>query len=359
MKKLAIVNINNPGIQSSLDFIDKASEVVKEYNITLFHKSDRQDFDVPNRKYNKIKDLFEEIWNEFDVILCFLSTGIIIRSIADLIKSKSSDPAVVSMSFDLTKIVPLLSGHIGGGNEFCEAVIRLLPDCVGFISTATDQNNIISFDMYAKDRGFKIVNLSKLAGISTSLINGETINVFSHRSILDDIKNYCEQKDNGTLNLIDINDYDFGKDYNYNVLISPIKCTHSGISNPMIIKIHNLNLGMGFHKDMDNNILLNSLQQFLFEHNLNLSDVSSISTYEKKRDDPALLWVSDKIGVPVKYYDDEDINNLTCELSKSKANKFFNIKGVSEPCAILGSKYKTCFLKKHVYHGSVTIACGF
>ena len=51
-----------------------------------------------------------------------------------------------------------------------------------------------------------------------------------------------------------------------------------------------------------------------------------------------------------------DINSLENDFSKSASTKFFGLKGVAEPSAILSSKYKELIIKKEVYNTHVTIA---
>ncbi len=51
---------------------------------------------------------------EYDAIIAILAVGAVVRKIAPLLKSKESDPAVLVINLKLDRVLPLLSGHLGG-----------------------------------------------------------------------------------------------------------------------------------------------------------------------------------------------------------------------------------------------------
>jgi len=81
-------------------------------------------------------------------------------------------------------------------------------------------------------------------------------------------------------------------------------------------------------------------------------------SFEAKSDEVGLLEFCEKYNFLLKFFQKEDINSLQNKFSLSKATEFFGIKGVAEPSAVLGSKYKELFIKKKVY-GGVTLAAAF
>ncbi|MCK7484392.1 MAG: cobalamin biosynthesis protein [Bacillus subtilis] len=60
----------------------------------------------------------------------------------------------------------------------------------------------------------------------------------------------------------------------------------------------------------------------------------------------------------LEFFDENDINNLENHFSQSKAQDYFNIKGVAEPCAVLASNLKTLFVNKQIYKNT-TFAAAF
>ena len=58
------------------------------------------------------------------IFIC--ATGIIIRTLAPVLKDKYSDPAVLAMDEEGKFVIPLLSGHEGGANEWARQVADIL-----------------------------------------------------------------------------------------------------------------------------------------------------------------------------------------------------------------------------------------
>jgi cobalt-precorrin 5A hydrolase len=69
-----------------------------------------------------------------------------------------------------------------------------------------------------------------------------------------------------------------------------------------------------------------------------------------------LLKLCDILNKPIRFFVKDDINQLQYDFSKSASTKFFGLKGVAEPSAILSSKYKELIIKKRVFYKSITIA---
>lgn len=101
------------------------------------------------------------------------------------------------------------------------------------------------------------------------------------------------------------------------------------------------------------------LIDFIKKHNLNLKDIKKIASFEAKNDEEALYLLAKDLNAELIFFSENDINSLNkIEFSNSKAQKFFNIKGVAEPSAVLASKFRTLFIKKNIYKNT-TIAAAF
>ena len=59
-------------------------------------------------------------------------------------------------------VISLLSGHLGGANEWCRR-IALLTGAEPVIATATDLNGIFAVDLFARENGLA-VGIRKLSG---------------------------------------------------------------------------------------------------------------------------------------------------------------------------------------------------
>ena len=86
------------------------------------------------------------------------ATGIAIRSIAPYIRSKTKDPAVISIDERGNYVIPLLSGHIGGANGLATGIAAFLK-AVPVITTATDVNDLFAVDEWAARHNMSIFNM--------------------------------------------------------------------------------------------------------------------------------------------------------------------------------------------------------
>ena len=87
-----------------------------------------------------------------------------------------------------------------------------------------------------------------------------------------------------------------------------------------------------------------------------MKQIKNIASFEAKSDEKGLLKFASKYNFDIKFYEKDDINSLKNEFSASASTKFFGLKGVAEPSAILVSQYKELIIKKEIYNKSITIS---
>jgi len=339
MLNIAIVTINKPSLNSAI----KLNDYLNNFNVDIYTSKKTaalvEDISKKIITYDKLDDILAPAWEKYDAIICILAMGAVIRKIAPLLKGKDIDPAIIVINLALDKIVPLLSGHIGGANELSDIIANRLEGCINFVTTATDQTATLAFEMVAKKNDWGIENLKELANISNRLLNKQKVKVATYKNIFETLPS----KEN--LELIDFKDIDKN-----GVTISPI------IKNSTLTLRPKIYLGIGCNRDTPFEIIEKSVLTFLTKHNLTIKDIKNIASFEAKEDEIGILKFSKKYNFDIKFYQKEDINKLEYQFSKSASTKFFGLKGVAEPSAILISQYKELIIKKEVYEKSVTIA---
>src|SRR5699024_5485229 len=104
--------------------------------------------------------------------LVFISAaGIAVRAIAPFVKDKFTDPAVVSVDEAGHFAVPLLSGHVGGGNDLARRIAALTGGQAA-ISTATDVNGRFAVDLWSKAQNLHLVERAAAKAVSAALLEG-------------------------------------------------------------------------------------------------------------------------------------------------------------------------------------------
>lgn len=342
--KIAIATINNP----SLEAAKKLLPYLKNHDCTVFNKSESSDGFVV---FNKVDDIMAPAWAEYEAIIFLMATGAVIRKIAPHLKDKATDPAVIIITLDLKRVIPLLSGHLGGANELANELCEKIDGCVNFVTTASDQIKVLAFDMFAKKHGYNISNLKSLAEVSNAIINRKKVQVVTYPSIIKELKNFEGYKEEN-FNFFMPDDL---KDIDNNiptVYITPQRLAN----NSLQIHPRNIVLGLGMNRGTSKEEISLSVQRFCFEHGLKQEQIKTIASFSAKKDEEGLIeYAKDK---DIIFFNEEQINALELEFSPSQASKFFNIKGVAEPASLLASEKRTLFLSKRIY-GGVTIAASF
>ena len=72
--------------------------------------------------FDSLKNHIGQIFKDYDQVLCIMALGIVVRMIAPYIEHKSKDPAVVVMDEVGHHVISLLSGHLGGANEWTQSI---------------------------------------------------------------------------------------------------------------------------------------------------------------------------------------------------------------------------------------------
>ncbi len=331
--KIAIVTINQP----SLDSACKLVPYLHDYEVDVYGKKDLEHNLNKLNLYNKIDDILAPAWEAYDAIICILAMGAVVRKIAPLLKDKSTDPAVIVINLALDKVVPLLSGHLGGANELSDNIASRIDGCQNFVSTATDQTKTLAFEMFAKKNDLEIHNLKQLARISNSLLNKKEVEVKTYPAIFESIPNKINLK------LVEECSGELC------VNITPFE------SDKLTFK-PKVYLGMGCNRDTSFEDIEKSFLWFLDKYNLEVEQIKNIASFEAKADEKGLLEFAKKYNFEIKFYNEKEINALNGEFSPSQAKKFFGLKGVAEPSSILVSKYKELIIPKEVYEKKITIA---
>ena len=104
-----------------------------------------------------MSSLTETLFSSSGLLIFIGAAGIAVRAIAPFLKEKDRDPAVLVMDEHAVHVVSLLSGHLGGGNDWCRQV-ALLTGAEPVITTATDLNGVFAVDLFARITGFLLKN---------------------------------------------------------------------------------------------------------------------------------------------------------------------------------------------------------
>ena len=106
-------------------------------------------------------------------ILVFIGAmGIAVRAIAPYVSDKATDAAVIVIDEEGKDVVPVLSGHLGGGVASAKMLSELIgAECV--ITTASDVRGEFAVDVFAKDNDLCISDMKKAKAFTAYLLEKE------------------------------------------------------------------------------------------------------------------------------------------------------------------------------------------
>ena len=156
--KIAIISVSDKGQKLALTLKEKLDDDSTIIKADLYHKN--------------VKKYFTILFYEYDAIIAIMASGILIRSIAPLIESKVTDPAVLNIDDNGNFVISTLSGHLGGANNLTNKIANLI-DATPVITTSTDVNKKLGIDVLAKDLYLSIDDTKEILFFNKAILEGE------------------------------------------------------------------------------------------------------------------------------------------------------------------------------------------
>lgn len=131
-------------------------------------------------------ELLRQEWPRTDAFIFVGAMGIAVRHIAPFLQDKVHDPAVLVADELGQYVIPVLSGHIGGGVELARRTARML-GAQAVITTATDVEGRFAVDVFARDNHLLITNPAAIKEISAAVLKGDKVELQTRLPIMGDV----------------------------------------------------------------------------------------------------------------------------------------------------------------------------
>lgn len=304
--KIAVIYFTSQG----RDIANKLSEAI---SIDKFSKYDLEDFNL-----NKVT---EKAMKNYQGIIFIGATGIAVRAIAPYILSKDKDPAVVVVDNGARYAISLLSGHLGGANELCLEVSKIL-EAEPIITTATDNLGLEAPDVISKNFNLIIEDLKKAKDIASLLVEGKKVAFIDEENLISKPKGYVEGL-KAAEGIVVVS----------NKLIS--EHTKVALKSLKLIR-RNIVLGIGCRKNYEEKLMREKVMKTLEEYNIDLRAVKSIATVEVKKHEKAILSLKEELNCSMNIFTIEDIKKVEHKYKGSDfVQKTIGVRAVCEPCVEL------------------------
>ena len=298
---------------------------------------------------------------EFDTYkyLIFIGAlGICVRTIAPLLHSKTTDPAVINIDSTGRFAISVLSGHIGGANEYT----RMIADIIGaenIITTQSDNTDTWPLDILGRELDWiKDNEKGTLNRMIADFIEGKPT------ALLLDIR------DRGTRYLehtkpsnVDIYYHHADIDQSrYKLLILVTPYIYDTSIPTLYYRPAVLHLGVGCRKDCDPADVIRNIKNDLQQARLSWLSIKNVSTIDLKKDEPLVRELAEEldhtiqklgpgreennVAAPPEIYTAADLQGIQVPNPSDKVFEVTSVYGVAEACALKSSGNTRLLIEK-------------
>ncbi|GAB4486328.1 MAG: precorrin-3B C(17)-methyltransferase [Thermodesulfovibrionales bacterium] len=259
-------------------------------------------------------------WKRGARLVFIMATGIVLRTIAALIKDKKTDPAVVVLDEKGEYAISLLSGHLGGANETAREIARYL-QARPVITTASDLHALPGLDLWAQEHGLRIDNWRLLPKIGTKLVNTGGLRIYS------DIGIDLPPQFSRTTRAADAD-----------VIISSRQEVRGrSMNQALYLRPQVIALGIGCNRGTSEDEIRQEVSAALESRNISMLSVCAVGTVVQKKDEGGLASFAQSLSVPLVGYTADELNAVQGVSTSDAALRATGAKAVAEPAAVLAS----------------------
>lgn len=284
------------------------------------------------------------LWGTVDFVFIG-AAGIAVRYIAPWVEDKFRDSAVISIDEMGRFVIPLLSGHVGGGVELAQEIASCL-GAVPVITTATDVQGRFAVDVFARKNCLHIGSRERAKQISAAVLEGKKIGFYSaypvEGALPEEVRRcetyaelaryeygiavgFCEDRRHGSR----------GKEAAEPETGDRFGCRNEEAADDEKTKVSyllpkDLILGIGCRKGVPYPQIWDAVQSVLKENGWKPEQIGALASIDLKREEPGIKELAKRCGVPFYTYPAEELQKAG---SVSSGSAFVqSVTGVDNVC---------------------------
>jgi len=299
-----------------------------------------------DRGFDRLRDVLPEHFNAFGGHIFIMAAGIVVRSVAGLLRHKTLDPAVVVVDERGRHAVSLVSGHLGGANDLARRIGEAI-GAVPVITTATDLHGLPAIDVIARQRGLTIENPDAIRHVNMALLEGRPIALHDPHDWLPGVLPERSPTAAGEA-------------------LTPAEGTGDGVwvddiridlpAQILVLRPPSLFVGVGCNRGTPAAEIREMLDRVLDTAGLAATSLAGLATIDVKRDEAGLLALAEALARPLQFYSRASLGTVAEVPSPSAmVEKHVGVKSVCEAAALLASGNGRLIVPKQI-SPNVTIA---
>lgn len=266
------------------------------------------------------------------------AAGIAVRAIAPYVKSKASDPAVLVIDEGARFVIALLSGHLGGANQWAQRLAEML-GALPVITTATDARGVFAVDTWAKNQGFTIENPRSIVNISAALLDGKSVGLCADAALPDCLPDGLAPQISGELG----------------ICVSTRIHAFPPFQRTLFVRPRVLTLGAGCKRGVKAEIIAWSVDRFLRENQYSEVSVTRLSSIDLKADEEGMIALARQRKWDFATHGVEELMEAQSHGGFSSSEFVRNTVGIDCVCERAAALYGDLRAGKKCYEG-VTLA---
>ena len=313
--------------------VAKKASTVTDGEVTIYcHKRCADDYREYAVSFAAVGSVIKNEFKMCDRIVFVCAAAIAVRTIAPYLKSKVTDPAVLVADESGKYLISLLSGHIGGANEWCETLAKSI-GAIPVITTATDTRGMFAVDLFAREHNMRIVNPVMIQDISGRILNGEAVGIAGEEEYTQLLKD-TEKRWNGQITYTS----NRNGEYESGVQIISKPCENAVFKRTLRLVPENLAVGIGCKKGKSASQIEEAVRKALDMNNLMIEGIAVVASVDRKADEQGIIEFAKKWKVPYRTYTPEYLKKIEGEFSSSDfVNKQIGVDNVCERSACAAS----------------------
>ncbi|MBR4741982.1 MAG: cobalamin biosynthesis protein [Desulfovibrio sp.] len=271
--------------------------------------------------FSNLGQTFAEQYRTFAAHLFLGACGIAVRIVAPLLLHKSIDPPICVLDPQGQFVIPILSGHWGGGNSLARHIASLL-NATPVITTATDVLNKPALDLLLKKADLKILDWQNLAQMQTTLLEEDHLAVYDPHHVLK------------SRWLIPLPSPEHHSPYIHIDWRAEQKASHK-----LRVAIPCLCLGIGCKKNCDSTLIQMLFHTFCAQFGFCEEAFCCLATIDAKSQESAILTLAAYHALTLKFFPATKLASITTPNPSPLAGTIFGQPpfSVAEACALLAA----------------------
>ena len=289
-------------------------------------------------------------FREADAIVFISSCGIAVRAVAPFLDSKEEDPAVVVVDEKGTFAISLLSGHLGGANDLAREIGQIT-SALPVITTATDVNNLMAPDTFAKRNDCVIDDIKAAGRVAAAILSGETVHIYTDMKMAETPPDYVRVHRLGDL---ENEEHIPGT---CRIVISPYVKHRTDDPDTMWI-IPKINyIGIGCRRGTEERKIGEAVRGALKELGIDGRSLKKAGSIDLKADEAGLTALCREAGLELSFFTEDQLMEAKGNFTKSDfVKKVTGVESVCERSAIAASGYKGELIMSKKVFDRVTVA---